>query len=420
MQESFAMQLEKYAQVIVHVGLNLRAGQRLLIRAGGGVDGVSLEAYPLVRKLTEVAYQAGASYVAVLWDDEELQRIRLLNAPLDSMEEFAFWKTDVAEQYIDNGDAILTIHSRDPQLLEGLDPDKVQQRQRVEVTAAKGMSDRISDNATNWLVVSASVSSWAKRIFPDIGEEEAVARLWSRIFAACRIDQADPVAVWREHVANLGKRTEYLNAKRYTALRYRAPGTDLTVGLADGHIWVGGALTSRNDITFVPNMPTEEVFTMPHKHRVEGVVQSSTPLSYGGSLIDDFSLRFVDGRVVSAEASVGQQALDSLLATDEGSRYLGEVALVPHSSPISQSGVLFLNTLYDENASSHLALGQAYRTTVQDGVDMSDSEYDQVGGNLSLSHVDFMVGSAAMDIDGVQADGSVEPVMRQGEWAFSV
>jgi aminopeptidase len=221
-------------------------------------------------------------------------------------------------------------------------------------------------------------------------------------------------------VADLERRTAYLNNKRYTSLKFRAPGTDLNVGLADGHIWLGGAITSRNNITFVPNLPTEEVFTMPHKHRIDGVVQSTKPLSYGGSLIEDFSLRFADGRVVNAEANVGQRALDTLLDTDEGSRSLGEVALVPHSSPISQSNVLFLNTLFDENASCHVALGQAYRMTVQDGVGMDEADYDQVGGNVSLSHSDFMIGSAATDIDGIREDGSSEAVMRQGEWAFSV
>ncbi len=368
MSETFETQLAKYAEVIVRIGLNLQAGQRLMIRSGKGLDGVPLEAYPLVRAVAKAAYKAGSPLVAVSWDDEELQRIRVEQASLESMSQTANWKHDVAIDYIDNGDAILSVSGRNPDLLGGLDPEKIQRKQRAETQQSQAYSARIAVNATNWLVAAAPVSGWAASVFPDLPLDEAMARLWTLIFAACRVDQPDPVASWKQHLAGLAKRTAYLDAKRYTALHYRGPGTDLTLGLADGHLWMGGGITAQNDVYFVPNLPTEEVFSMPHRHHIEGVVQSTKPLSYGGSLIKNFTLRFEGGRVVNSAAEVGQDALDTLLNTDDGSRSLGEVALVPHSSPISQSGVLFNNTLFDENASCHLALGRAYRFTMAGGV----------------------------------------------------
>jgi len=417
----FDRNLEKYAEVIVKVGLDLQPGQRLIIGAPFfGIDGTPLEAYQLVRKIAKAAYQAGARYVAVNWDDEELQRIRVQNAALDSMSEFATWKNEVAIKYIDNGDAIVSVLAQNPDLMSGLEPQKVQVKQKVETEQFHKLFSRLAAGATNWLVVGASIGSWATKVFPHLSQDEARARLWNTIFEVCRINQDDPVVGWKRHVAELAKRAAYLNGKRYAALKYRAPGTDLTIGLPETHIWRSGSLTARNGITFVANLPTEEVFTMPHKNRIDGVVTASRPLSYGGSLVENFALKFSEGRVVHATAESGEDALNNLLNTDEASRRLGEVALVPHSSPVSRSGLLFYNGLFDENASNHIALGNAYRFSMEGGEKMTAEEFAAAGGNESVTHADFMIGSSEMDVDGITADGTAEAVTRRGEWAFKV
>ena len=411
MSAEFERNLEKYAQVIVKVGSNLQPGQRLMINT-------LLAAYPLVRQVAKAAYQAGARYVGVAWYDEELVRIRLQHAALETMTEADTWNIDGLVDYLDHGDALLAIAANNPDLLSGLDAQKVQAKQQADAEHDHKVLVRIAANATNWLVVGAAAPAWATKVFPDLTPDAAVARLWEAIFQTCRIDQADPVAAWERHIADLGKRAAYLNAKRYTALHYSAPGTDLTVGLPTGHMWGSGHFTAQNEIAFVANFPTEEVFTLPHKDRIDGVVTATRPLSSRGNLIEDFTLKFAGGRVVEATAKTGQAALDNILNTDAASRSLGEVALVPHSSPISQSGLLFYHTIFDENASDHLALGNAYRFSLEGGVGMTDEAFAAAGGNTSKSHVDFMMGSGAMDIDGITADGSAEAVMRSGEWAF--
>jgi aminopeptidase len=358
--------------------------------------------------------------VAVNWDDEELQRIRVKHAATDTMSEFPTWKNEAAIEYVDQGEAILIILSQNPDLMGGLEPKKVQAKQQTEAHHFHRLWSKMAAGATNWLAVSASISSWAAKVFPDLENKEAIARLWDTIFEACRINLDDPVAGWERHISELGERTAYLNDKKYSALKYVAPGTNLTVGLPEGHIWHSGSLTSQNGITFVANIPTEEVFTMPHKDQINGVVTATMPLSYGGSLIENFTLEFSEGRVINAKAESGQEALDNLLNTDETSRSLGEVALVPHSSPISRSKLLFYNILFDENASNHLALGNAYRFSMDGGEGMTADEFATVGGNESMTHADFMIGSARMNVDGITDDGAAEPVMRDGEWAFLV
>ncbi|MBN2472789.1 MAG: aminopeptidase, partial [Anaerolineae bacterium] len=277
-----------------------------------------------------------------------------------------------------------------------------------------------SRSAMNWLVVSAPTKAWARKIFEGASDDVLVPALWDAIFATCRINASDPVAAWEAHLAGLAARHAYLNDRRYTALRLAGPGTDLTIGLPEGHIWMGGKVTSGNGITFTPNLPTEEVFSMPQRDRVDGTVASTKPLNLGGSLIENFSLTFKDGAVVDVQAEKGEEHLRKLLDTDDGARRLGEIALVPHSSPISASGLLFYNTLYDENASCHVALGRAYRMTMENGGAMDDDAFAAAGGNNSLIHVDFMIGSGELDIDGIMASGEAEPVMRGGEWAFEV
>ncbi len=275
----------------------------------------------------------------------------------------------------------------------------------------------ISKNQTNWSVVAAAGAGWAARVFPQLPPDQQIARLWESIGRLCRLDRPDPVAAWEEHLLALAKRRDFLNRKRYSALKYTSPGTALTIGLPDGHQWVAGRSESRSGITFAPNLPTEEVFTMPHKDRVDGVVRSSKPLSYGGTVIENFSLTFEAGRAVKVTAERGEAVLQQLVATDAGAARLGELALVPHGSPISESGLLFYNTLFDENAASHVALGSAYKFTLAGGEAMGDEDFERAGGNRSGVHVDFMIGSGELDVDGVLANGSAEPLMRKGEWA---
>ena len=413
MNQTFAEYLKKYADVIVKVGLNLQDGQRLLISS-------PLAAVALVHAVTDSAYRHGARYVGVIWSDPMLERIRLQHAPLETMNEFPEWVAGTRIQYMDSGDAVLTVSASDPEALSGLDPEKLSAKQRTDSKQFQPLMQRISSNASPWLVVSAAVPAMATKIFPDLEPDAAVDHLWDAIFDVSRIYSDDPVAAWRHHMNNLKKRCAYLNGRQYTALQYTAPGTDLMLGLPENHYWEGASSVSQNGIEFAPNIPTEEVFTLPHKDRVDGVVTSTKPLTHNGQLIDRIALTFENGVVVNATAENGQEALYDILNTDDGARRLGEVALVPHSSPISQSGILFYNTLFDENASNHLAVGGAYRFNLQGGTDMSEEEFAAAGGNDSMTHVDFMIGSGEMDIDGVLADGTREPVMRGGDWAFAV
>ncbi len=295
--------------------------------------------------------------------------------------------------------------------------DLVAKVQQATARGARPFREHISRNLTNWVVVAAAAPAWAARVFPGLPPAEQMSRLWGAIARFCRLDREDPIVAWESHLADLAARTEALNRKAYRRLRYTGPGTDLTIGLPAGHIWVGGRSASAAGITFSPNLPTEEVFTMPHKDRVDGVVRSSKPLSYGGTLIEDFSVRFAAGSVVEVKARQGEQVLQTLIGTDPGAARLGEIALVPHSSPIAQSGLLFYNTLFDENAASHVALGAAYKFTMRSGEGMSDEAFEAAGGNRSAAHVDFMIGSPELDVDGVFSDGSAEPLMRKGEWA---
>jgi aminopeptidase len=268
--------------------------------------------------------------------------------------------------------------------------------------------------------VAAAGDAWAMKVFPDLSKEQAVEKLWKAIFETSRIDQPDPIAAWQKHIDSMKERARYLQSKQFTALHYKGPGTDFTLGLPSGHLWISAQSMAQNGVAFTANMPTEEVFTMPDRNRADGVVSATFPLSYGGTLIEDFQVTFENGRVTKVTAKKGEAALQKLVDTDEGSHRLGEVALVPASSPIGQRGHLFYNTLFDENASCHIAIGRAYRFTIAGGEELNDEEFMAAGGNVSLNHVDFMIGSSQMDIDGIHKDGTREPVMRQGEWAIKI
>ncbi len=411
--------LQKYAEVVVRVGLNLRAGQRLVIN-NPSTRGVLLHTAPLVREIAKVAYREGARYVDVLWGDEDLLKLRAQEAPRDSFDQFSDWQIKAISDMLENDGAHLSIRSNNPDLMNGEDPEIVSQIQKTYLQKYAEFSEKIGQNLINWLVIAAAGPVWATRVFPDLEPAEAEKKLWEAIFSITRVDQPDPVAAWEKHVNELRLRSEYMNAKQYAALHYQAPGTDLTVGLPPGHFWNSAGSTAQNGIFYIANMPTEEIFTLPHKDQINGYVSASMPLSYSGALMEGFSLTFENGHVVKATAEKNEDVLQKLVHTDEGASSLGEVALVPHNSPIAQSGLLYYDPLIDENAASHLALGRAYKFTLKGGENMSDEEFLAHGGNLSMVHVDFMIGSGEMDIDGLRTDGATEPVMRHGEWAFDV
>jgi aminopeptidase len=416
MDPDFEQRLPSYAELAVRVGLNLQPHQRLLIIGPLANGGAAIEAAPLVRHITAAAYAAGARLVETLWGDEALLAARFAHAPRDSFDEFSAWLPRALAEHVEAGHAVLSIYANDPDQLKDAPPELVVAVQQATARSVRPFREHISRNQTNWTVVAAAAASWAARVFPELPSSQQVPRLWEAIGRLCRLDRPDPVVAWDMHLRDLAARTELLNHKRYSELRYRGPGTDLTIGLPDGHCWVGGRSVSAGGIRFAPNLPTEEVFTMPHKDRVDGVVRSSKPLSYGGTMIENFSLRFAGGRVVDVAAERGESVLRTLIEMDAGAARLGELALVPHSSPISQTGRLFYNTLFDENAASHVALGAAYKFTLQGGEALSDEAFEAVGGNRSAAHVDFMIGSGELDVSGVLPDGAVEPVMRAGEW----
>ena len=411
MSLSFEDKLKNYADLIVQVGANVQKGQNVLFRA-------PVQGAPLARLIVEAAYKAGARFVDVLWSDEQTLLSTYQHAPDDVFDEMPTWQkvalTDAAKRH----DAFIEIRAVDPQLLKDIEPKRVARAESTRRRELRPFSEAVMNSDVNWCLVTMPIESWASRVFPDAQPDAGMEQLWDAIFRAVRADQSDPVSAWREHLESLEDRRKYLNDKQYTALKYTAPGTDLTVGLPEGHIWLGGYQPTNEGIVYVANMPTEEVFTLPHKDRVDGTVRSAKPLAYGGQIIDGFEFTFKNGQVVDYKAEVGQDVLEQLLATDEGAKHLGEVALVPHSSPISQSEILFFNTLFDENAASHLALGRAYRFTLEGGTEMNNEQAMAAGANDSLTHVDFMIGSAQTDIDGVLPDGSSESVMRKGEWAL--
>jgi aminopeptidase len=411
--------LQKYAEAIVKVGLNLRAGQRLIVTLSVN-RGVPHQFAPLVREVARAAYVVGAKYVDVIWSDEQMLRLRAQHAPRDSFDEYPTWSVDAVMRMIENGDALLSITGADPDLYNGIDPEVVGAIQKTHLQNYGRVIERVTTNAVNWCVVAAAGESWAMKVFPELTAGKALAKLWQAIFETARIDRPDPVADWKAHIVSLRGRAKYLQARQYTALHYSAPGTDFTLGLPNGHIWISAQSMAQNGVAFTANMPTEEVFTLPDRNRADGVVTSTFPLSNGGSLIEDFQVTFENGRIVKVTARKGEAALQKIVATDEGTHRLGEVALVPASSPIARRGHLFYNTLFDENASCHIAIGRGYRFTLTGGEELNDNEFLAAGGNVSIDHVDFMIGSPKMDIDGITKDGSREPVMRGGEWAFDV
>ena len=402
--------LDRLAEVAVRTGVNLQKGQDLVITA-------PMAALPLVRRIAVHAYRAGAGIVTPFFTDDEITLARYENAEDASFDRAPDWLFKGMAEAFKGGAARMAIAGDDPMLLADQDPAKVARLSKATSIAAKPAMNPIVGFEVNWNIVAYPGAGWAARVFPDLPVDEAQGKLMDAIYAASRLEGGDPVANWAAHTEELKKRVKWLNDHNFSALHYSGPGTDLMLGLADGHIWKGGASPALNGVVCQPNIPTEEVFTCPHAYKVDGTVAATKPLAHQGTVIEDIAVRFEAGKIVEATASKGQDVFRELLAVDDGASRIGEVALVPHSSPISQSGTLFFNTLFDENASCHIALGQCYADTIEGGSDLAPEELQQKGGNQSLIHVDWMMGSDAVDIDGITRTGDRIPVMRGGEWA---
>ena len=400
--------LAKYADVAIRIGVALEVGDRLLITS-------SVEAVELTRALVEQAYDAGASNVDVLWNDDAISRARFERGG-QAASEVVSSASRFRLAALEAGDRFLYVSATDPDALAGIDPHLIATFQKTNSAALEPLKKVQGSLTRPWSVIAAPTDRWAKTVFPELTSDDAVEALWAAIFRACRVDQDDPVAAWRSHVADLNARSVHLTARGYSALRYEAPGTDLTLNLPGGALWKGGSAGSK----FVPNLPTEEVFTAPHRLEGEGRVTATKPLSLFGNLIEDFSFEVSGGKIVEATAGRGQDVLDQLLATDDGSVRFGETAMVPMSSAVAAEGLIWNNTLYDENDGCHIAIGQAYSISVEGGTEMNPDEQLAAGLNASTTHVDFVVGSPQLNVFGVRDDGVEEPIITAGEWGFSV
>lgn len=409
--KNFETLLEKYAQLAVKTGVNLQPNQTLVINS-------PIECADFTRLVAKKAYEAGAKNVHVEWSDEQLTLMKFLNADDSVFNQFPKWKADAYEQFAENDAAFLSISASNPELLKDVDPQRIANYNKARGMALKKYRHYTMNSIVSWSIISIPTKDWAKKIFPSLSEEDAIEKLWEAIFNVVRIDKEDPVKAWSEHVDNLTEKVNFLNNMSFKKLHMKSKGTDLVIELPKGHIWAGGGELNAKGTYFVANMPTEEVFTLPLKTGVNGTVKNTKPLNYGGNLIDNFSLTFVDGKVVDFEAETGYETLKGLLETDENAVYLGEVALVPYDSPISNSNIIFYNTLFDENASCHLALGMAYPSCIENGVNLSKSELEKAGVNTSLIHEDFMIGSPDLDIIGEKENGEKVQIFKNGNWAF--
>jgi len=406
------MLLEKYAALIVKTGVNIQQGQTLVISS-------PIECAFFARMIAEVAYQAGARDVVMNYKDELFSKMRLLKAPEEVFEEFPEWQKEFYISYVKQGAAFISIAATDPELLKDVSPERVAKVQKTSSIALKEYRERLMSNKNAWCVVSIPTKSWAKKVFPNLSEDEAIEKLWDGILATVRVGEGDPVAAWADHKKRLKERAHFLNLNQFKFLRYKnSLGTDLEIELPENHIWLGGSEYTPEGVEFIANMPTEEVFTLPKKTGVNGHVVSSMPLHYNGNLIEQFTLTFKEGKIIDFTAVKGYEILKQLIETDEGSHYLGEVALVPYDSPISNAKILYFNTLFDENASCHLAIGKAYPVCIKNGKKMKKEELDPLGVNDSLTHEDFMIGTQDLEIIGITSAGVEIPVFKNGNFAF--
>lgn len=408
---TFEEKLQVYAELTVKIGVNIQPGQYLLVNT-------SVVALDFARIVVKEAYKAGAARVHVNFSDEEMERAYFDYASDEEFNRFPEWIVKMNDELIERKGALLMIDAADPDKFTGISSDRLATYQKVAGAALRNNRNAVMKDSIAWSMVAVPSPKWASKVFPDLATEDQVPALWEAIFKAVRIGEGSAIEKWCEHVTNLESRAVLLNNKKYMKLHYTAPGTDLTIALAPQHKWVTGGGKTPDDTIFMANMPTEEVYTLPMKQGVNGYVSNTKPLVYQGNIIDGFKLTFEEGKIVKAEAQVGHDLLQELINVDEGSCYLGEVALVPHESPISASGILYFNTLFDENASNHLAIGKAYPTCLEDGRDLENDQLETLGANISVTHEDFMIGSSEMDIDGILPDGTVEPIFRKGSWAF--
>ncbi|MDN6195213.1 MAG: aminopeptidase [Atopostipes suicloacalis] len=409
--ENFDENLKKYADLLVTTGINVSEGHIIFLS-------VDVDQAELARLITEAAYKKGAKKVIVQWADDELSRLNYQYQNLETLKDVPEYKIAEMNYLIDEGASRISLRSSAPDALAGLDSDKIAESKKARSKALRPMMEATQSNKVSWLVAAASGEEWAAKVFPELEtSEEQVDALWDAIFKAVHLYEDDPIEHWSKKVDTLQAKADELNKEEFTALHFTAPGTDLVVGLPDGHRWEGAGSTNARGELFVANIPTEEVFSAPDANHVDGVVVSSKPLSYSGEIIEGMEFHFKDGKVTKVTAEKGEEVIQKLIEQDEGASHLGEVALVPDESPISQSGLTFFNTLFDENASNHLALGSAYAFSLVGGTEMTREELNEAGLNESNTHVDFMIGSDKMDIDGIKEDGSTVPVFRNGSWA---
>ncbi|MED2795510.1 aminopeptidase [Bacillus wiedmannii] len=408
---TFEEKLQAYAEFTVKIGVNIQPGQYLLVNT-------SVDALDFVRLVVKEAYKAGAGRVHVNFSDEEMDRAYFDLASDEEFNRFPEWIVKMNDELIERNGALLIIDATDPDRFAGISADRLATYQKVSGAALENNRNAVMKDLIAWSMVAVPSSKWASKVFPNLAAEEQVPALWEAIFKTVRIGEGNAVEKWSKHVTNLESRAVLLNNKKYAMLHYTAPGTDLTIALAPQHKWITGGGKTPDDTIFMANMPTEEVYTLPMKQGVNGYVSNTKPLVYQGNIIDSFKLTFEKGKIIKAEAQIGHDLLQELINVDEGACYLGEVALVPHLSPISTSGILYFNTLFDENASNHLAIGKAYPTCLEGGRDLDNDQLETLGANSSVTHEDFMIGSSEMDIDGILPDGTVEPIFRKGSWAF--
>lgn len=409
---NFQENLAKYARLLVKQGINVQPGHSVNIR-------VAVDQVELARLLVKEAYALGAAEVMVQWEDDLITRERYLNESVESLETIPQFTIEKMNYMLDKRTSRLVIISDDPAALDGVDPEKISRAMRATSQALKPMRDASQANKMSWTLGAASGLEWAKKVFPNAtSDEEAVDLLWDQIFKTCRVYEEDPIKAWEEHEARLVAKAKVLNDEQFVKLHYTAPGTDLVLGMPKNHLWEAAGSINAQGEHFMANMPTEEVFTAPDYRVADGYVTSTKPLSHNGHIIEGIKVTFKDGEIVDVSAEKGDDVIKKLVFDNKGSRALGEVALVPDKSPISQSGVTFFNTLFDENASNHLAIGSAYAFSIEGGTEMNDEELQAAGLNRSDVHVDFMIGSAEMDIDGIRADGTRVPIFRKGEWAI--
>ena len=400
-----------YAELVVRSCMNIQKGQRLVITC-------NIENADFARLCASVAYDAGCKEVVMWWEDDELKRMKYLRAADDVFDKVDSWYVDFRDNLSKEGAAFLHIESDDPELLKGVDPERITRAQKSAAKPLEAYRKRMMRSECPWTVCSAPSKAWAKAVFPELSEDDAVERLWKEILNACRVDGGDAIKNWKDHVNAIKKHVDIMNGYRFNTLNYKnSAGTDVTLDLAEGHIWTGGEEKGPNGTMFAANIPTEEVFTVPDRRTMNGTLVATKPLSLNGSIVDGFSFKVKDGKIIEVHAEKGEEILREAISVDEGASYFGEVALVPFDSPINKSGVLFLNTLFDENAACHFAFGEAY-PCIEGAETMTEEEYKAKGVNSSMTHIDFMVGSADLEIIGITHDGKEIPVFRNGNFVF--